>query len=209
MRSCSGWSSCIVLVRAEFVHRTQRLFISSRGHHASRAQDFGNLHGQLTGDPRSAKNQDRFAGSQPGAVLERKPGGYAGVGNRRGGLVVQIGGHRKALRAPHHRALGHRAVRRPRPAEEYPRAVVQLSHSVRAANPWQFARARKVRAGGQLLVHRFQRCGADMYDHLALARARARGMVQTEAVFRERATQRHSWFVSLQAEMGHFRVCRR
>src|SRR5271165_4345617 len=83
--------------------------------------------------------------------------------------------------------LSHGPIRWPRPGEEHPSAVMQLTNSIRAAYGRELTVRRIVRATGHLFVEGLERSGAYMDEHLisigsglgkSLAAGRSTGCVQ-------------------------------
>ena len=148
----------------------QRFGITSRGNHASRAQKLGNLGRQLAGYSCRAEDQDILAGRQFCAGSKRQPGRDAGIHDGGCGFIAQNMWNREGENASNNGAFGHCAIRRARSAEEHAASVVQMPHSIDAADHGQGLRTGVMAAAGQLLIDRLQCRRMNMYDHLAVAR---------------------------------------
>ena len=72
-----------------FAQCVQNLFVPSGGNDASGAEELRDLDGELPGDARGAEDQDSFARGQLRSPSQREPGGHAGIGQGRGGCVIQ------------------------------------------------------------------------------------------------------------------------
>ena len=114
-------------VRAQCMERAEYLLIAPRSHHASRAQDFGDLNCQLARDSGCTEDQHGFACGQLRAVLERKPRRNAWIGNSGGSSIVQFVRDRKTQRLTHHAyappSLRRVAVARQKTPASHPRVA--------------------------------------------------------------------------------------
>jgi hypothetical protein len=149
------------------------------------------LYRELARDPRRAEDQDGFAGGEAYAPGEREPGRHSGVRQRRRGDVVDVLRDGPAALSRHHRALSHRAERRPGSAEEHAGTVIEMPNSIQATDDRERNRTRVVRAAGYRFRRRTQRGGVDANDHFALARNR---LGECLAARRHRETAQYSGF---------------
>ena len=108
-------------------------------------------------------------GTSRARVNKRKPGGDTGVGESGCGFVTHTFRYWKGESPPYNRALRHRTIRWPRSAKKYALTIVEMPHSVRAADKREFVATRIVRTIGQLLVNGFKRRGINMYEYLSIA----------------------------------------
>ena len=159
-------------IRSKFLQLAEYFLVSPHSDHARSSQQLRNLHRKLPGNSRRAKNQHRLARRKLRAVRQRYPRGNARIRQCRGSVIFKPGGQRKAERPRRHRTLGHCSKRASRPSKEDPRAILEVSHSIRPANQRQLPRTRKMRPTSQLLIHGLQRRRPHTHDRLTFTRLR-------------------------------------
>ena len=135
----------------------------------SGAKKLGNFDGQPAGHSGGAEDKDVFARRELCAIGKREPSGDAGVGEGGGDFVIEAFGDGKGKGCAHNGALGHRAVRWARSAEEDALAVGEMPDSIGAADDGKLARAGIVRAASELFVDRLQCGGVNVHEDLALS----------------------------------------
>src|SRR5581483_3413355 len=127
------------------------------------------LDGQFPGYSRRPEYEDVLACRELCTKAKRKPGRHTGIRQSSGRFIIHAFRNGKRECPGYDRALRHRAVRRSSSTEKHAPPVIEVANSIRAADARKLTRTGIVRAAGQLLVNRFQRCGLNMYNLLAVA----------------------------------------
>jgi hypothetical protein len=100
----------------------------------------GDLHRETPRDAGRSVDEDGLAGLEPRALLKRRPGRHAGIGDRSGHHIVEFIGQSKAVRARDHCAFGHAAIGRAGHDEVNTGPIIEASHAIDAGDKGKLAR---------------------------------------------------------------------
>ena len=135
----SSSTSGIPHVGAERRDRLERVGVAGGRDDLRGAQMPGDLDGEPARRPGRAVDQHSFAGLKFGAVHIGRPRRHAGIGDRRGGHVIEIVWKRQAARRRGHGSFGHAAVGRAREQEIDAASVITPPDAIDADHEGELA----------------------------------------------------------------------